>query len=125
MPLVGRQAPVDGLRAAVRGRVLEDFTVTTPLWRWQSAAAPGGWFFVSIAGAAADGIRLAAIGGQWLDGRRGFGSARVRAAIGGTVWNTSVFPHKESGGWLLPVKAAVRKAEGLAEGADVTVTVSL
>jgi hypothetical protein len=104
---------------------LEDFTVTTLLWRWQSAAAPAAWFFVTIAGEAADGIRLAAISGQWLDGRKGFGSARVEARIGDTSWKTSVFPHKESGGWLLPVKAAVRKAEGLAEGDEVTVTVSL
>lgn len=104
---------------------MEDFTVTTPLWRWQSATAPAAWFFVTIAGEVADGIRLAAIGGQWLDGRKGFGSARVSAAIGDTRWNTSVFPHKESGGWLLPVKAAVRKAENLAEGDAVTVTVSL
>lgn len=108
-----------------RSSVLEDFTVTTPLWRWQSTTAPAAWFFVTIAGEAADGIRMAAMTGQWLDGRKGFGSARVEAKIGGTRWNTSVFPHKESGGWLLPVKAAVRKAEELAEGEDVTVTVSL
>lgn len=104
---------------------MESFTVTTPLWRWQSATAPAAWFFVTIAGEAADGIRLAAIGGQWLDGRRGFGSAKVRATIDDTSWHTSVFPHRASGGWLLPVKAAVRKVEGLTEGDDVTVTVSL
>ena len=104
---------------------MESFTVTTSLWRWQSATAPAAWFFVTLAGEAADGNRLAAIGGQWLDGRRGFGSAKVRATIGDTSWNTSVFPHRESGGWLLPVKAAARKAEGLAEDDDVTVTVSL
>lgn len=104
---------------------MESFTVTTPLWRWQSATAPAAWFFGTIAGEAADGIRLAAIGGQWLDGRRGFGSAKVRATIGDTCWHTSVFPHRESGGWLLPIKAAVREAEGLTEGDDVTVSVSL
>lgn len=104
---------------------MEDFSVTTPIWRWQSATGPAAWFFLTIAGDAADGIRFAALSGQWLDGRKGFGSARVTATIGDTVWKTSVFPHRESGGWLLPVKAAVRKAEGLAEGDDVTVTVSL
>lgn len=104
---------------------MESFTTTTTLWRWQSATAPAAWFFVTIAGDVADGIRLAAISGQWLDGRKGFGSARVAARIGGTNWQTSVFPHKESGGWLLPIKAAVRKAEGLIEGDMVTVTVSL
>ncbi len=104
---------------------MERFEVKTPLWRWQSATAPAAWYFVTIAGAAADGIRLAAMSGQWLDKRGGFGSARVEAAIGDTIWKTSVFPHRESGGWLLPVKAAVRKAEGLVEGDDVTVRVSL
>ena len=104
---------------------MEAFTTTTPLWRWQSATAPAAWFFLTISGDTADGIRLAAISGQWLDGRKGFGSAKVRATIGDTSWNTSVFPHKESGGWILPVKAAVRKAEDIAEGDEVTVTVSL
>ena len=104
---------------------MDSFTVTTPLWRWQSATASAAWFFVTITGDAADGIRIAAISGQWLNGRKGFGSARVQVAIGETSWQTSVFPHKESGGWLLPVKAAVRKAEGLAEGDEVTVTISL
>lgn len=104
---------------------MESFAVTTPLWRWQSATASAAWFFVTITGDAADGIRIAAISGQWLDGRKGFGSARVDVTIGDTSWQTSVFPHKESGGWLLPVKAAVRKAEGLAEGDLVRVTVSL
>ncbi|MBA3942846.1 MAG: DUF1905 domain-containing protein [Sphingopyxis sp.] len=104
---------------------MERFEVITPLWRWQSATAPAAWFFVTIAGDAADGIRLAAMSGQWLDKRGGFGSARVEARIGDTVWKTSVFPHRESGGWLLPVKAAVRRAEGLAEGDEVTVSVSL
>jgi len=104
---------------------VEEFTVTTPLWRWQSATAPAAWFFVTIAGDEADGIRMAAMTGQWMDGRKGFGSARVDVRIGDTRWKTSVFPHKESGGWLLPVKAMVRKAEGLVEGDAVTVTVSL
>jgi hypothetical protein len=104
---------------------VEQVTVLTALWRWEAASGPGAWFFLTIAGEAADAFRIAAISGQWLDGRRGFGSARVEAVIGDTRWKTSVFPHKESGGWLLPVKAAVRKAEGLAEGEAVTVTVSL
>ncbi len=95
------------------------------LWRWQSATAPGIWFFLTIEGEDADAIRLAALTGQWQDGRRGFGSARVTATIGDTVWETSVFPHKSSSGWLLPVKASVRKAEGLAEGRIVPLRITL
>ena len=49
---------------------------------------------------------------------RGFGSLRVTATMGQTAWQTSVFPSRENG-WMLPVKAAVRKAEGLDEGDEV------
>lgn len=104
---------------------MENITVTTPLWRWQSATAPAAWYFLTIEGDAADAVRVAAMTGQWLDGRRGFGSARVEARIGDSIWKTSVFPHRESGGWLLPVKAAIRRAERLVEDEAVTVTVSL
>jgi len=45
--------------------------------------------------------------------------------LGGTQWQTSVFPSKEAGGYLLPVKAAVRKKEGVGEGDVVTVELSL
>ena len=47
---------------------------------------------------------------------RGFGSLKVSVMIGATTFKTSVFPSKELGGWLLPVKASVRKAEGLTAG---------
>lgn len=49
---------------------------------------------------------------------RGFGSLKVTATIGDSSWQTSVFPSRETG-WMLPVKAAIRKAEGLGEGDEV------
>lgn len=55
---------------------------------------------------------------------RGFGSLKVKARIGATEFATSVFPSKSDGGWLLPVKAAVRKAEGIGEGDDVEVSLT-
>jgi hypothetical protein len=82
-------------------------------------------YYVVIEGAAADAIRVAAMTGQWLEGKRGFGSARVTVTIGETNWQTSVFPHKASGGWFLPVKAAVRKAEGLVEGDMTSISIAL
>lgn len=104
---------------------LERIGAQARLWRWQSATAPAAWFFLTITGEAADAIRLAAISGQWLDRKGGFGSAKVTATIGETVWQTSVFPHKDSGGWLLPIKAGVRKAENIVEGDDVRVIIAL
>ena len=57
--------------------------------------------------------------------KRGWGSIKVRATVGDTSWETSIFPAKEMGGWLLPVKAAVRKAEGLVAGDMVRVVVAV
>ncbi|MBN8817156.1 MAG: DUF1905 domain-containing protein [Sphingomonas sp.] len=96
------------------------------LWRWSGVSTAGAWYFLTIEGEAADAIRVAALTGQWIDrGKGGFGSAKVTATIGETGWRTSVFPHKASGGWLLPVKKAVRQAEGLNEGDRVRVRLTL
>ncbi len=53
-----------------------------------------------------------------LGKRRGFGSVRVTARIGESVWQTSLFPRK-TGGWFLPVKKPVRLAEGLDFGDEI------
>jgi len=96
------------------------------LWRWQGETGPAAWYFLTIAGEPADEIRAAAAMGQWLDnGKGGFGSAKVKATIGGTSWRTSVFPQRESGGWLLPVKKAVRTAEAIDAGDVVRVRIEL
>jgi len=50
-----------------------------------------------------------------LGKRRGFGSVKVNVTLGGSKWSTSVFPAKE-GGWFLPIKKAIQRAEGLDEG---------
>lgn len=59
-----------------------------------------------------------------LADRRGFGSVRVEARLGDVVWRTSLFPLKD-GGYILPVKAEVRRKAGIAAGDEVTVTLEL
>ncbi len=104
----------------------ESYTVTTPMWIWSSASAPASWYFLTITGQPADDIHATALMRRMEGGpKRGWGSLKVRAAIGNTRWDTSIFPEKGANGWLLPVKAAVRKAEGLVVGDAVMVTVAL
>ena len=55
----------------------------------------------------------------------GFGSVRVEVTVGETVWRTSLFPSAEAGAYVLPVKKAVRVAEGLADDAVAEVTIRL
>ncbi len=94
-------------------------TVTGPLWLWSGEG--GSWHFLTIPPAESVEIRLESAASGI---RRGFGSVRVNARINGVAWKTSVFPQK-SGGYLLPVKAAVRRDAGIAAGDAVTVSIEL
>lgn len=100
--------------------ITEAILHTGPLWRWTSPTAPAAWFFLTIDGAAGEALSGTALMRKLEGGGRGFGSLKVSATIGGSTFATSVFPQKGEG-WLLPVKAAVRKAEGIGEGDRVTV----
>jgi hypothetical protein len=98
-------------------KAAEIFVVTAPLWKWKSATAPASWYFVTIDPGTAMAIRA-----EMFDQLGRWGSVKVSAEIGNTRWQTSLFPHKESGGFILPMKATVRKAEGIVEGDEVTVS---
>ncbi|MGV9192780.1 DUF1905 domain-containing protein [Microbacterium sp. MC2] len=56
---------------------------------------------------------------------RGFGSVRVGAQIGGSRWRTSIFPDARLGEYVLPLKRAVREAEGFGEGDVVAVRLEI
>ena len=88
------------------------FRFTAPLWEW---SAQGGWFFVTVPEEYGDDIR------EVPRMPRGFGAVRVRVRVGDSTWSTSVFPDSKQGSYVLPVKKAVRTAEGIADGDDVAV----
>lgn len=89
-----------------------------PVWVW-SGAEGGAWRFITVPVDVSDGLK--ALRGP----ARGWGMMRVAVTIGATRWRTSVFPDKKSGGFLLPLKAAVRKAEGLGDGDMARVTIEV
>ena len=45
--------------------------------------------------------------------------------VGDSTWTTSIFPDSVRGGYVLPIKRAVRQAEDLDVGDFATVTVEL
>ena len=81
------------------------------IWIWKG---PAPWYFVTVPAEQSDGLR--AISGMVT---YGWGMIPVRARIGGSAWKTSLYP--QDGGYVLPVKASIRRAEGLAEGDFVRV----
>jgi hypothetical protein len=92
-------------------------SVTGPLWLWSGEG--GSWHFVSVPEELSGDIRA-----QALAAMRGFGSVKVEAHIHDVAWRTSVFPVK-SGGYLLPVKAEVRRKAGIAAGDVITLMLEL
>ncbi|MEP6785024.1 MAG: DUF1905 domain-containing protein [Sphingomonadales bacterium] len=94
---------------------------TAPMWLWRGQGKDGqptstAWHFVTIDGDVAEGIRAASPGHM-----AAWGSVYVQVTIGQTSWRTSLFPSKNVKGYLLPIKASVRKAEKLSEDDVVTV----
>ena len=77
------------------------------VWLWKS---DGAWHFVSVPEAVADEIEDMPI--NW----GGFGSVRVEVTIGSSTWRTSLFPSKDIGSFVLPLKKPVRVAQGLGVG---------
>lgn len=80
--------------------------------------------FIMISGEAAETIRAEIADRRASGHARDFGSVRV-TAMGRSRWQTSVLPHKESGGFFLPIKAQVRRDERLVPGETVAATVTL
>ncbi len=92
-------------------------TFRARLWLWPGPAA---WHFISLPKKLSADLR------QTFHGfGRGFGSLRVRATIGSTGWNTSIFPDSKSGSYLLPIKKSVRVAENLRAEKLVRVTLEI
>lgn len=94
---------------------------TGRLRRWTSPKGSAAWHFVTIDGDAGEALTGTALMRKLEGTRGGFGSIKVTAGIGGSTFATSVFPSKDAG-WLLPVKAGVRRSEGIAEGDMIALT---
>ena len=92
---------------------MKTFSISGKVWRYPGM---GGWHFVyvnkKISQQIKDSARTKKVGFQFI---------RVKATIGKTSWNTTLFPTKD-GPYLLAVKADVRKKEGIDEGDAIRVS---
>ena len=84
-----------------------------PVWYWRG---PSPFYFVTVPDDQSAELQAEAAFVSY-----GWGMIPVTVRIGETTWTTSLFP--KDGLYVVPIKAAIRLAEGLAE--DDTVTVRL
>ncbi len=90
-----------------------DFTGIVIEWR-----GPAPYHFVALPDWVAEQVAQVARAVTY-----GWGVIPVEAAVGRTTWTTSLFPRE--GGYLLPVKDAVRNAETIGLGDTVAITLRI
>ncbi len=79
-----------------------------------------GWHFVSVPKKQSDEIKK-----SFGTPSRGWGSIPVTVITGKTSWKTSIFPDRQSGGYLLPLKAEIRKKEKIFSEDNVTFSIQI
>jgi hypothetical protein len=85
------------------------------LWYWRG---PAPYHFVTVPPDAARAIHAVA-----ADVTYGWGMIPVKVRIGESAWETALWP--KDGGYVVPIKDAFRKAEGLALGDTVAVELAV
>lgn len=94
------------------------YAFSASLWLYPGDMAA--WHFITV-----PRKETAAIDSVFKEFKKGWGSLPVEARIGKTTWKTSIFPDRKAGTYLLPVKAAVRRSEGIAAGDKVTIRLTV
>ncbi len=97
---------------------LKKYTMTEKMWLYPGETA--NWHFLTVPKKYGQEIKE-----LYGKNRRGFGSIRAEVTIGKTTWKTSIFPDKHAGTYILPVKAAVRKAEDIYADEKVKFTIKV
>ncbi len=85
------------------------------VFQWRG---PAPYYYVAVPDAEAEAIAAVAPLVTY-----GWGVIPVTGRLGATMFTTSLFP--KAGGYLVPLKDAVRRAEGVGDGDDVTVLLTL
>jgi hypothetical protein len=92
-----------------------DLEFSGDVWYWRG---PSPFHFVTVPQDAAAALRAVSTVVTY-----GWGMIPVRGRIGNTTFDTSLFPRQ--GGYVVPIKDAVRRAERLAVGDTVTVRLGI
>lgn len=105
---------------------VETVRFSAPLQIWTNEAENSSVGFVILPADAAEQVAGHELMRRMeLGKRRGFGSVKVTARVGGSTWDTSVFPQKGRESWFMAVKVGVRRAEGIEEGDLVEIELEL
>jgi hypothetical protein len=96
---------------------MNKFKIKEKVWLYPGATP---WHFVSVPKKESEKIKK-----KFGADARGWGSLPVAVTLGKMKWKTSIFPEKRSGEYILPLKAEVRKKEGVMNGDIISFTIEI
>ena len=91
------------------------FEFTATIWYWRG---PAPFYFVTVPAEQSEALHAIS-----EEVTYGWGMIPVYARIGGTEWKTSLFP--KDGAYIVPLKDAVRKGEGIDEGDEISIQLTV
>lgn len=94
------------------GKIPYEFSAET----WQHGAT-GGWHFVTLPVEISTEIRTHF---KWQE--EGWGRLKARAKIGSSEWDTAIWFDTKRSSYLLPLKAVIRKKEGIEVNQTIQIT---
>jgi hypothetical protein len=92
-----------------------ELTLTGPVWFWRG---PAPWHFVTVPEEQAEAIAAVSSLATY-----GWGMIPVTGRVGRSTFTTSLWP--KDGAYIVPLKTAVRKAEAIDVGDDVTIRLTI
>lgn len=90
-------------------------TFTAKIWYWRG---PSPYYFVTVPPEQSASLRAI-----MREVTYGWGMIPIRAKVGHTEWTTSMFP--KDGGYIVPLKDKIRKAEALSEGNEIEIEIEV
>lgn len=111
------------------------YIMQTEIWIYPSETAA--WHFVSIPKEISEKIKVK-VAPQAKNAkselkskaktkakRRGFGAVRVKATIGKSSFETSLFPSRQSGTYIMPIKKEIRRKEAVQSGDTIKLKIEV
>jgi hypothetical protein len=92
-----------------------NFEFSGKIWYWRG---PSPFYFVTVPWKECQDLKAMSRFVTY-----GWGMIPATVRIGRTEWTTSLWP--KDGAYIVPIKDSVRKAEGIGEGDEVTVTMDV
>jgi hypothetical protein len=87
---------------------------------WMYPGAQAAWHFITVPEHISATIKK-----LFSTHAKAWGSIAVEATVGKTSWSTSLFPDKKRKAYVLPLKSAVRKAEGITKDDEIEVRLKI